>query len=354
MLIDAPTVASLAAGAGVFGGGGGGDPGLSEMLAQHAVATHGPVRLVSLQDLDGDALLVPIAYVGATTVIQEKLPNGIEGDLIREWMQRLLGRPVAAFMSAELGGLNGVMPVAWCARAGLPMVDADLMARAFPELQMVIPTLHGHEISPVVAADERGNVGVFTTITNEWSEKLVRATAVAMGGTATVGVYPMTVADARRVSVQGSISRSIEVGRALLASSHDPTAELVERVGAVRLIEGKLIDVHRRTKDGWAVGSAAIEGTGADRGHVLRIEFQNENLVAIRDGEPVATVPDIITLVDLHTGSPVVTEILRYGQRVTAIALPCDPIWRTARGLELAGPRRFGYDLDYLPLEFQP
>ena len=351
MLIDSRTVAALAAGAGVFGGGGGGDPGISEMLAEHAVDVYGPVPLVALEDLDREALIVPIAYVGATTVIQEKLPNGVEGELIREWIERLVGQPVAAFLSAELGGLNGVIPVAWCARAGLPMVDADLMARSFPELQMLTPTLYGHEINPVVAVDERGNVGVFTTITNEWAEKLVRATAAAMGGLATVGLYPMTVDVARRVAVAGSISRAIEVGRTLLASSDDPTAGLVRGLGAVRLIEGKLIDVRRRTKDGWSVGSAAVEGTGPDRGDVLRIEFQNENLIAIRNGEPVATVPDIITVVDIHTGRPVVTEILRYGQRVSVIALPCDPIWRTDRGLEIAGPRRFGYDLDYLPLE---
>ena len=45
------------------------------------------------------------------------------------------------------------------------------------------------------------------------------------------------------------------------------------------------------------------------------------------------------------------TERLRYGQRVSVIAFPCDPIWRTPRGLALAGPRAFGYDFDYVPVE---
>ncbi|MDX6533975.1 MAG: uncharacterized protein QOF68_1719, partial [Gaiellales bacterium] len=39
------------------------------------------------------------------------------------------------------------------------------------------------------------------------------------------------------------------------------------------------------------------------------------------------------------------------GQRVSVIAFPCDPIWRTPRGMELAGPRPFGYDFDYIPVE---
>jgi len=33
------------------------------------------------------------------------------------------------------------------------------------------------------------------------------------------------------------------------------------------------------------------------------------------------------------------------------IATPCDRRWRTAAGLELAGPRYFGYEIDYVPVE---
>jgi DUF917 family protein len=42
---------------------------------------------------------------------------------------------------------------------------------------------------------------------------------------------------------------------------------------------------------------------------------------------------------------------VRYGQRVTVIAFACDPIWRTPRGIEVVGPRAFGYDFDYVPIE---
>jgi DUF917 family protein len=29
----------------------------------------------------------------------------------------------------------------------------------------------------------------------------------------------------------------------------------------------------------------------------------------------------------------------------------CDPVWRTEKGLQAAGPRAFGYDFDYVPVE---
>ena len=37
--------------------------------------------------------------------------------------------------------------------------------------------------------------------------------------------------------------------------------------------------------------------------------------------------------------------------RVAVIAIPCDPKWRTEKGLELAGPKYFGYDVEYVPVE---
>jgi hypothetical protein len=56
-------------------------------------------------------------------------------------------------------------------------------------------------------------------------------------------------------------------------------------------------------------------------------------------------------VIDTESGYAIQTERVRYGQRVSVIAFPCDPIWRTPAGLELADPRAFGYDLDYVPVE---
>ncbi len=112
-----------------------------------------------------------------------------------------------------------------------------------------------------------------------------------------------------------------------------------------------MADVERWTTEGFARGSAVIEGFGEDAGRLLRLEFQNENLLALLDGEVVASVPDVITILDQHGAGAVVSERLRYGQRVSVVAFPCHPAWRTAAGLQLVGPRAWGYDLDYVPVE---
>lgn len=56
-----------------------------------------------------------------------------------------------------------------------------------------------------------------------------------------------------------------------------------------------------------------------------------------------ATVPDLISLVDENTGQPIITEEVRYGLRVAAIASPYFPQWATPQGLATVGPAVFGY-----------
>ena len=76
-----------------------------------------------------------------------------------------------------------------------------------------------------------------------------------------------------------------------------------------------------------------IEGLGADAGRLLRLELQNENLVALERGRVLASVPDLITVLDSETAEAIGTERISYGQRVTVIAFACDPVWRTDRGV---------------------
>ncbi len=338
-------------GASVFGGGGGGDPHMGSLMAGHALDTGGEVPLVSLDSLDDEDLILPVAMVGAPTVMAEKFLSGDEGDRLKTAMEKALDRKISAVCCAELGGVNGVIPVMWATRIGLPIVDCDLMGRAFPELQMTTAAIAGVSINPVVITDERGNVVQFRTVSPKWAEKMVRTVVASMGAAASLCLYPMTVAQAKTATVVGSVSRAMEVGRLLLEASDDPIAALCDSVDGYPLIEGKLVDVERQTTEGFSRGSATIEGTGADSGRLLRLEFQNENLLAMEDGRVLASVPDIITAVDVHTARPIVTERLRYGQRVSVLALPCDPIWRSDKALEVVGPKVFSYDIDYVPVE---
>jgi len=47
---------------------------------------------------------------------------------------------------------------------------------------------------------------------------------------------------------------------------------------------------------------------------------------------------------------PVTAETIKYGLAVNVLGLPCDPIWRSEKALDIIGPRYFKYDIDYQPL----
>lgn len=339
---------ALSLGATVLAGGGGGDPRIGELMALKAISELGPVEVKPLDVFDADDLIMPCGMIGAPTVMVEKIPNGGEGRVIREAYERHFGRPVAAVMPFEMGGINGVLPVAWAAYAGLPLVDADFMGRAFPELQMLTPHLYGMSGSPAVITDERLQTIVFDTRDNIWLEKLVRNSVAALGGSACGGLYPMTVGQARRPAIPGTVTGAIRLGEAIMRGGDDPIASITEVAPVTRLGQGKVIDIERRTSGGFVRGSGVIEGLGADKGRLFRLEFQNENLVVLEDGEALATVPDIITLLDTHTGQGLVTEGVRYGQRIELVAFPAPDVWTSQEGLAAVGPRAFGYDFDFV------
>ena len=68
----------IAIGGAILGTGGGGDPYVGKLMAQQAIKKHGPVRLVDVDEMDDDALIVPVCMMGAPTVMTEKLPQGDE------------------------------------------------------------------------------------------------------------------------------------------------------------------------------------------------------------------------------------------------------------------------------------
>ena len=111
-----------------------------------------------------------------------------------------------------------------------------------------------------------------------------------------------------------------------------------------------MIDVDRRTTAGFARGTVVLEDL-AESDRIMRVEIQNEFLIAFEDGKPVITTPDLICFLDYETADPITTETLAYGQRINVIGLPCAPEWHQPGMLELVGPKAFGYDVDFVSME---
>src|SRR6266700_2353248 len=283
-LLDPASLRALARGCAVLGAGGGGDTQLGLLQALQATEDFGAVPLMDLDELPDDDLIMPCGGIGAPTVSIEKIENGDEGPRLRHYLEALSGRRVAALMAGEIGGGNGLIPITWAARMGLPVVDADGMGRAFPLASQVTMELAGISPCPAVMTDERGNVVIFRTISGDWAERLERAAAAEFGGQGSSADFPMSAAQAREATVRGSVSQAIRIGEAIAAAAGSPVAAVIAAVGAFRLVGGKVLDVRRDVAGGFMRGSVVIEGLGQDAGRLIRLELQNEHLVALERG----------------------------------------------------------------------
>ena len=83
----------------------------------------------------------------------------------------------------------------------------------------------------------------------------------------------------------------------------------------------------------------------------MELEVQNENLVARVDGQLRAIVPDLICVLETESAEPITTERLRYGQRVTVMAVAVPAIMCTPQALAVFGPAAFGLAEAYQPLD---
>jgi DUF917 family protein len=206
----------------------------------------------------------------------------------------------------------------------------------------------------MVLADDKGNSSVVNAISNRWTERLARCQTVEMGGAALVALYPMSGAEVKRGLLRHTMSLIREIGDTIAAerkAHRNPADALVARLGGKRLFTGRVIDIDRRTEGGFARGRATFKGMDENEGESFVVSFQNEFLICEDEaGRLLAVTPDLICAVDADGGLPVTTEQLRFGLAVTMLGLPCDAQWRSAAGLDLVGPRYFGYERDYVPL----
>jgi hypothetical protein len=228
------------------------------------------------------------------------------------------------------------------------------MGRAFPELQMVTATLYGISSTPFAMGDEKGNSVILNTINNRWTETFSRSITIDMGCTALIACYATTGKELKEWAVPNTMTLVEKIGRTIREARRSKTnviEAVKEVVGGFEVFKGKIVDVQRRTEKGFARGEAIFEGVDEYDSQTLKLQFQNENLVAIVDGEIMVSVPDLITVLEAESGEPITTEALRYGFRVTVLGIPCHEKWRTPEGLALVGPRYFGYDVEWVPVE---
>jgi DUF917 family protein len=348
-------VESLAIGAWILGTGGGGSPYLGLLNMRRLYAEGHRVDLMSPLDLADDDWVAVVSNMGAPLVGQERLADSRNIARAVALQQEVSGVEFRAVMSLEIGGGNGIQPLMAAAHLGVPVVDADTMGRAYPEAQMTSVAVGDLRPYPCALYDPRGIEAVVTKVPSwKWMERASRKICVEMGSIASTCKAPRTGHEVKEWGIHFTVSKAIGIGRRVREATRlheDPIAAILDETGGKVLFRGKIVDVARRATEGFLRGRAVIDGLDEDRGTRLEIAFQNEWVVAWRAGNaglvPLAMSPDLICVLDTVSGNAFGTETVRYGMRVTVVALPAPAVFLTPKGLEHVGPRAFGYDIDF-------
>lgn len=350
-VLDIDDIEALALGVWILGTGGGGSPYLNLLNLRQLYASGHRVVLKDPLFLPDDAMVAVLSSQGAPLIGQERLSNPEIAYKPVRALEAYLGCKFDAVMPVEIGGGNGVHPLMVAAITGLPTIDADAMGRAYPEAQMTSFAVADLKCYPLAITDIRENEVIIKRAHSwKWMERTSRKICTEFGSMATTCKAPRTGAEVKQHAILHTTSKAIALGKAVQQARQqqaDPISAILRECRGARIFTGKVIDIERRTTEGFLRGRSELEGMDGDSGKTFVVDFQNEFSVGYQDGTPVVMTPDLICVVDSVNGDGIGTESIRFGQRVTVLALPAPEVFLCPRGLDLVGPRAFGYDFDF-------
>lgn len=325
-------------------------------------------QVVSVEDLPDDWTLLQAAggiggggaweYV-TERVKKQNLPTIQNGTLrAMEALSRHVGKKFDAVIRNEAAGATlSVFQTAIA--AGLPVVDACPAGRAKPEVQQSLTFIAGLSITPAALVSRWGDTIIIDKTVDDYRyEDLARALAVTSGGGISNARGVISGRDVKRYAIPGALSEAILFGRTVreaVAQGRDPVGALVKVCdGCVKLFHGIVRKAETKGERGHTYTDAELEGVKEYAGHRYRVWVKNENIVSWLDGKPDVMSPDYIYNLDAKTGDaatsrelggyPLDLEVAMVGRRAHAG-------WRTSKGIETIGPRHYGFDFDYVPME---
>ena len=342
------------------------DPSKSIKDIRQALAGGKEFRLLSTDNVPDDGMVVAVQGLGGggawEYVIERTDKQGlptIEDPRRRvvELLSDHLGKEFTALVRSEAAGATATA-LLLAADMGIPTLDAGITGRAVPEVQQSIPWINGIASIPTAIVTRWGDEIIIRNAVDEYRvEDIGRAIAVASGSSAIITMAPMSGAQLDRGVIPGNLSEALLYGRTVREAreaGEDPIDALVAVAGGYKLFEGIVTRSDDRGDRGFNWVEAEFRGVNEFEGNSYRIYVKNENIVGWLNGEVDAVSPDYIYNLDPKTGeSTLGVGIGGYavGEEVVIVGVPAPPQWRSPKGVELMGPRHFGFDFDWKPIE---
>lgn len=270
-------------------------------------------------------------------------------------MEEYIGKKLYVVISTELGGANTAVAFYVAAILGNYIVDADPAGRSVPELQHSTFFMNQLAIEPMVVANEFGDVIIVKDIVDDFrAETIVRSIAVVSKNSVGVADHLASGKELKKAVIPGAISYALKIGEACRKAkeeNNDLALEIVKAGSGYVLFRGRVKDFQWEVKDGFTIGNVYIEGENDYVRSEYKIWFKNENIISWRDRKIDVTVPDLICMICDDKKKPLTNPNYEIGMKVSIIGLPAPKEWRTEEGLKLFGPRHFGYNIEYVPIE---
>ncbi|GAB3488193.1 S-methyl thiohydantoin desulfurase domain-containing protein [Flexivirga lutea] len=337
LTLDHADLPALSHGYSLLGSGGAGEPTISALMVEHTAQW--PVIVHGVDELDDATPCVAVAIMGSTIMVAEKLPGlqpyaGVIGAL-----ERWIGARAGAVCNAEGAGINGV--AALLPADGRVIVDADLVGRAFPDLDQLTLLVDGLP-GLVVACETGGGVTLVADARPADVERVLRTATTCSGGWSTFGVGGFTVGDLRRHAVLDGTERALGLGRGYLACAEttDPAA-IAEQLGAQLLGAGRVVDIRQEPGPRELT---TFQLAGSD-GAVLRLVAGSEFLAVLRDGQLLVSSPVIVAVLDRVSHRILQVPDVTHAMDLMLLAIPAPSWWvEQPHRLRESRPSRWGFE----------
>lgn len=334
--------------------------------AKQALAEGMEFKLISVEDVPNDWMVVSPVGIGGggawqhvrERIGEQELPRVRDTELKAIYLlSEHIGKEFKAILRAEPAGAT-YSALMTAAEMGVPIVDACPSGRAVPEVQQQIPWVEGIPSTPMALVTDWGDEIILKRTVDDYrAEDLSRAVAVASGGGVSGGMNPMSGREIKRGVIPRNLSEAILYGRTVREAREqgkDPIAALVEVSGGYKLFHGVVSKSDQWGARGFSWADVELRGINEYEGHTYKVFVKNENIVSWFDGEVDVMSPDYIYNLNPETGEAITGGGLGgypMDEEIVMVGVPAHPQWRTEKGIEVLGPRHFGFDFDYVPIE---
>ncbi|MFE4777792.1 DUF917 family protein [Streptomyces sp. NPDC056713] len=314
---------------------------------------NGPVAMRRVESVARDTPCIALCVLGSGAALADLPPAGDEFALAVQRLEQLQQVSFGAVYPLAAATVSALVTVAAASQLGVPLLDADGMGRVFAPVHHTSMHLAGLSPTPLVAQGPTGESVLIDTPAAGRADRLLRATVDSLGGWAALAAYPACAGTLRRATLPGTVSRLINVGRLLRASTGPD--RLVDRLAAItgcrRIGRGRIVELEhlRRPTDVTASAhpSSLVMDELAGQRRQLRIELRNEVVAVFADGALVAAAPDVVCLMDDSRGELASLDSLEPGDLLDVLATPAEALWYSPKALAMVGPSSHGIHLDH-------